>query len=196
MNGCCWGRECHPDFPLGLTFPVNSPPALDWATSLVVDGRVVGSVPLQPTQIYASINAFLLTWVLWRLSRPRPDADSKRLQKEDLALRKSLKSVPDAQQKARLVEEYIALQKQKREVLTLAKSGLVIGSAALLYGCSRFLLEGIRGDHHPAPGAWTVSQWISTAMVVTGVLLVLRPTRGGGESQQEHSLARFAADAG
>ena len=24
MNGCCWGRECHADFPLGVTFPPQS----------------------------------------------------------------------------------------------------------------------------------------------------------------------------
>jgi len=51
--------------------------------------------------------------------------------------------------------------------------GTVIGLLFLLYGVSRFLLEGIRGDHGVAQGAWTVSQSVSSAGIVLGVILLI-----------------------
>ncbi|MEE8143481.1 MAG: prolipoprotein diacylglyceryl transferase, partial [Planctomycetota bacterium] len=69
FNGCCWGKVCSPDFLLGLSFPEGSPPALALAGLGGVNG---GSVYIHPTQIYASLNAFLMAGVLWFLNRARP----------------------------------------------------------------------------------------------------------------------------
>ncbi len=130
LNGCCWGQVCRPDFPLGVTFPAGSPPAAD----LVSGGGALGaSLPVHPTQLYASVNALLLTWVLWWVGRH--------------------KSSP----------------------------GKVIGTAALLYGLSRFALEGMRGDHQPEPGSWTVSQWICALVVLLGVAFLVVARRRGGQ---------------
>ncbi len=111
MNGCCWGRECAPDFPLAVRFPAGSPPAtLENASAWI-----------HPSQLYSSANAFLLALLLWAVWRRRP--------------------LP----------------------------GTVIGLLSLGYGISRFVLEGIRGDHGVEPGEWTVGQTISSIAVAIGV---------------------------
>lgn len=117
LNGCCWGEVCAPDFPLGITFPITSPPAQDplFATA----------GPLHPVQIYLSIEGFLTAIVLYRLNALRVPA------------------------------------------------GVTLGCFALLHGTARFALENLRGDHHPAPGAWPVSQTISAGVVFLGIALVL-----------------------
>ena len=57
--------------------------------------------------------------------------------------------------------------------------GTVIGLLFSLYGASRFVLEGIRGDHGVQPGGWTVSQTVSSGMILLGVsLIVAALTRG------------------
>jgi len=52
--------------------------------------------------------------------------------------------------------------------------GLVLASLFILYGTSRFVLEGIRGDHGVPLGGWTVSRWISVATVAIGLTLAAR----------------------
>jgi len=59
LNGCCYGRECAADFPLGVRYP---------ADSLPMAGREAGAW-LHPTQLYESLLAFamaLLLWAIWR----------------------------------------------------------------------------------------------------------------------------------
>jgi len=72
--------------------------------------------------------------------------------------------------------------------------GTVIGLLFLLYGMSRFLLEGIRGDHEVAQGAWTVSQSVSSAGIALGAFLLIggkiveNSHRGrGGEAGENHA---------
>ncbi|MGE3163664.1 MAG: prolipoprotein diacylglyceryl transferase [Planctomycetota bacterium] len=50
--------------------------------------------------------------------------------------------------------------------------GVTTGILGILYGATRFTVETIRGDHDPAPGAWTVSQQISGGLLLLGVALV------------------------
>lgn len=47
--------------------------------------------------------------------------------------------------------------------------GLVFAGLLVGYGASRFVLEGIRGDHDVPLGAWTVSGWLSVAILLSGV---------------------------
>ena len=64
LNGCCWGKVCDASFPLALVFPPESPPILS-------EYAAVGS-GLHPAQIYASVHAFLIAAILWRVSALRP----------------------------------------------------------------------------------------------------------------------------
>jgi phosphatidylglycerol:prolipoprotein diacylglycerol transferase len=61
MNGCCYGDRC--ELPWAITFPLGSVPD----TALVHRGFVPPDapwvMPLQPTQIYSSINALILATV-------------------------------------------------------------------------------------------------------------------------------------
>ncbi len=54
--------------------------------------------------------------------------------------------------------------------------GMTSGALACLYGFSRFSLEALRGDHRHLPGGITISQWISAALFLVGVVLILRAT--------------------
>lgn len=53
------------------------------------------------------------------------------------------------------------------------RPGTVIALLFVGYGISRFVLEGIRGDHAVTPGEWTVSQTISTLTIAVGLVLAI-----------------------
>jgi phosphatidylglycerol---prolipoprotein diacylglyceryl transferase len=59
------------------------------------------------------------------------------------------------------------------------RDGQVIGLYALLYGCVRFAVEFLR-DHdasNPLGGPFTLEQWISLAVALCGVFLLVRHAR-------------------
>lgn len=58
MNGCCHGVAC--DLPWGVVFPPGSPAE-----------RALGSTPLHPTQLYASLAALISFLLLLALARSR-----------------------------------------------------------------------------------------------------------------------------
>ena len=66
--------------------------------------------------------------------------------------------------------------------------GTVIGLLFVCYGASRYVLEGIRGDHGVQQEAWTVSQTVSTLGITAGIALLvlsrvrLRANNDGGGS--------------
>ncbi len=53
LNGCCFGLECSPDFPLGVTFPEGSPASYAGLSEAI-----------HPTQLYSSLGGFLLFAIL------------------------------------------------------------------------------------------------------------------------------------
>ncbi len=61
MNGCCYGDRC--ELPWAIQFPLGSVPDM----ALVIRGFVSPdspwSMPLQPTQIYSSLNALVLAFL-------------------------------------------------------------------------------------------------------------------------------------
>lgn len=59
LNGCCWGGECAAEMPLAAIFPPGSPPSFQFG-----DGSEP-SPPLHPTQLYSSLQGFLLAAILW-----------------------------------------------------------------------------------------------------------------------------------
>jgi phosphatidylglycerol:prolipoprotein diacylglycerol transferase len=58
LNGCCYGDFC--DLPWCIEFPQGSNPYLVQVDRGFLDKGAVRSLPLHPTQIYSSINAFVL----------------------------------------------------------------------------------------------------------------------------------------
>lgn len=61
LNGCCFGKVCA--LPWAVLFPLDSGPS-----------RVLGHIPLHPTQLYASVCGFALFGLLvWLARKPHPD---------------------------------------------------------------------------------------------------------------------------
>ena len=58
FNGCCYGDVCH--LPWAATFPQGSVPFLALVNRGYLSADALGSLPLHPTQIYSSLNGFLL----------------------------------------------------------------------------------------------------------------------------------------
>ncbi len=62
LNGCCYGGRC--ELPWAITFPQGSVPWQAMAERGFLDPDSPMTFALHPTQIYSSINAFLLAWVV------------------------------------------------------------------------------------------------------------------------------------
>lgn len=58
LNGCCYGDFC--SLPWAIQFPPGSPPFETLVNRGFLDEVATASLPLHPTQIYSSINAFIL----------------------------------------------------------------------------------------------------------------------------------------
>jgi phosphatidylglycerol:prolipoprotein diacylglycerol transferase len=61
LNGCCFGDPC--SLPWGISFPAGSVPFLEIAHRGFLLETASGTMPLHPTQIYSSIDGFLLAIV-------------------------------------------------------------------------------------------------------------------------------------
>jgi phosphatidylglycerol:prolipoprotein diacylglycerol transferase len=61
LNGCCYGDRCQ--LPWAITFPRDSPPWMALVHRGFLDETAAATFPLHPTQIYSSLNAFLLAWL-------------------------------------------------------------------------------------------------------------------------------------
>lgn len=61
LNGCCFGGQC--DLPWAIQFPAGSVTFKELVARGVVDPAASMTVPLHPTQIYSSINGFVLAFV-------------------------------------------------------------------------------------------------------------------------------------
>ncbi len=62
LNGCCYGGRC--DLPWAITFPQGSVPWQAMVQRGFLDPDSPATFALHPTQIYSSIDAFLLAWVV------------------------------------------------------------------------------------------------------------------------------------
>ncbi|MEZ6053971.1 MAG: prolipoprotein diacylglyceryl transferase [Planctomycetaceae bacterium] len=75
LNGCCWGGRC--ELPWAITFPQGSVPWQAMVERGLLDPASPATFSLHPTQIYSSINAFLLAWVVTAFySRRRHDGET------------------------------------------------------------------------------------------------------------------------
>jgi phosphatidylglycerol---prolipoprotein diacylglyceryl transferase len=82
MNGCCFGKVCSPDFPLGLYFPninnlnapqMHSPAFEDQLASHRVLASDPVSLPVYPTQLFeAGMDLMLCALLWWFLKGPVP----------------------------------------------------------------------------------------------------------------------------
>jgi len=61
LNGCCYGDRC--ELPWAITFPRESVPWMAMVQRGFLDPDSPVTFALHPTQLYSSINAFLLAWV-------------------------------------------------------------------------------------------------------------------------------------
>jgi phosphatidylglycerol:prolipoprotein diacylglycerol transferase len=61
LNGCCFGDRC--ELPWGIVFPAGSTTFDTLVARGFVDPAASGTFPLHPTQIYSSINGFILAVV-------------------------------------------------------------------------------------------------------------------------------------
>ncbi len=62
LNGCCYGDRC--ELPWAIAFPAESVPWQAMVQRGFLDPDSLVTLTLHPTQIYSSINAFLLAWVV------------------------------------------------------------------------------------------------------------------------------------
>jgi phosphatidylglycerol:prolipoprotein diacylglycerol transferase len=62
LNGCCYGDRC--DLPWAVQFPPGSAPFNDQVTEGVLSASASASLPLHPTQIYSTIDGFVLFFVV------------------------------------------------------------------------------------------------------------------------------------
>jgi phosphatidylglycerol---prolipoprotein diacylglyceryl transferase len=62
LNGCCYGDRC--EQPWGIVFPHESVPWRELVVRGFLDPSTPATFPLHPTQIYSSLNAFLIAWLL------------------------------------------------------------------------------------------------------------------------------------
>jgi phosphatidylglycerol:prolipoprotein diacylglycerol transferase len=71
LNGCCFGDVC--ELPWSIQFPPDSPPYTALLNRGFIEQGAARSLPLHPTQIYSSLNAFLLAALttIWFRHRTR-----------------------------------------------------------------------------------------------------------------------------
>ena len=64
LNGCCYGGPC--ELPWAIQFPAGSPPWFDQVSRGLIpapgiDGSTVPTLPIHPTQLYAALDAAILS---------------------------------------------------------------------------------------------------------------------------------------
>ncbi len=64
LNGCCYGGPC--ELPWAVQFPAGSPPWFDQVSRGLIpapgiDGNTVPTLPIHPTQLYAALDAAILS---------------------------------------------------------------------------------------------------------------------------------------
>ncbi len=64
LNGCCFGDQCDPRFPLGVRFPAHSSPWADQVHSGAIAQDAAWSLPVHPTQLYSALDGLILLALL------------------------------------------------------------------------------------------------------------------------------------
>lgn len=62
LNGCCYGDRCA--LPWSVQFPPQSVPFAVLVERGFLSPEAAATIPLHPTQLYSSLNAFLLAWLM------------------------------------------------------------------------------------------------------------------------------------
>ncbi len=67
LNGCCFGRRCSPDFPLGVEFPVGEGESPAYDHHLREGWLEAGdaAIPVHPVQLYQGTHDIALFFLLW-----------------------------------------------------------------------------------------------------------------------------------
>lgn len=62
LNGCCYGDVC--DLPVGVAFPIKSPPWNAHAMLGLIPTNAPWSLPVHPTQLYSTVDGLILLLLL------------------------------------------------------------------------------------------------------------------------------------
>jgi len=62
LNGCCYGDVC--DLPVGVSFPIESPPWKAQAMLGLIGAKAPWSLPVHPTQLYSTLDGLILLLLL------------------------------------------------------------------------------------------------------------------------------------
>lgn len=62
LNGCCFGDPC--SLPLGVSFPAPSAPWVAHVEAGWISAETLHSLPVHPTQLYATVDGLILTGLL------------------------------------------------------------------------------------------------------------------------------------
>ena len=60
LNGCCYGKVCGPDYPLGVVFPRDSNVGTSQLTNGLVSRESAALLPVHPVQLYQAGHDFLM----------------------------------------------------------------------------------------------------------------------------------------
>lgn len=124
LNGCCYGDRCI--LPWGIRFPAGSVTFEALKERGFVDPTAPFTMPLHPTQIYSSIDGFLLALITALLFRER------------------------------------------------RWRGEVFAWGCVMYSCTRFLMEFVRGDEMGQLGTGlTISQIYSMGIAALGIGILI-----------------------
>jgi len=184
LNGCCFGQRCRADWPLAMRFPMFSKPLIKVGGN---KNNPFSDATVSPSPVYASQMAL-------RDEPVRPDASLVRdgqlippreYTPRQVAIAEASWSQPVKPAQPLAIVNALLLA----GVLTVfyrlrRREGEVFALLLILYPITRFLLEGIRGQHRLI-GGWTHNQFTSLAMLILGVimwlaLLRLPPSAGPG----------------
>jgi phosphatidylglycerol:prolipoprotein diacylglycerol transferase len=194
LNGCCWGGMCPEDMAWGVTFPYASPAYVrQWENRQI-------TVPAELLYINADGEAYPLPREAMELSpeeRANPGGcrQSTRLQKASLAYRYNnqlkkfdmtsdeldrLASRPENRTRhLHPAQLYASIDGLLLAVLLAAifhrrkRHGLVFGLLLLMYPPVRIIEEIIRIDNPHDTAGLTISQFISVALILVGVVYMI-----------------------
>ena len=199
LNGCCFGDRCRADWPLAMRFPMFSKPLI----KLDGERNPFSQASAGPSPVYAHQMNLKDNPV-----RPGPLLmDGEHLispryyTPEQIAVAEASWSQPvKPAQPLGIVNALLLAGILTAFYRLRSREGQVFAILLILYPITRFLLEGIRDQHHLTRG-WTHNQYTSLAMVASGVimwliLLKLPASAGATWAERQAELSRTSGEPG
>lgn len=161
LHGCCWGSACSPDLAWAVRFPYESPPfSRQWDNRLATLPADLIYVFDDPGEDYGLAAPSFLA---------HPDTP---LYLRKLAATHRSAPVHPSQIYAS-IGGFILAVLLHNYFFRRKRHGMVFAMLLVLYPMMRFFEEAIRGDNPHDTLHLTVSQFISIALLVSGVVMML-----------------------